>query len=88
MCQVRREKFYNRVVSYFTESPFKCHDSANIYGMNRIVRIMPTYLNMRYIYGINLIAAKGFVSNESDLCQCIIYLFFLFLEYGHYKIVS
>ena len=76
MCQVSPEKCYNRVVSYFTESPFKCHNSANIYGMNRIVRIMPTYLNMRYNYGTNLIAAKGFVSNESesDLCQCIIYL--------------
>ena len=83
MCQVRREKCYNRVVSYFTESPFKCHNSANIYGMNRIA--LCVYLNMRYIFGINLIAAKGFVSNESDLCQCIIYLF---LEYGHYKIVS
>ena len=87
MWEVRREKCYNRVVSYFTESPFKCHNSANIYEMNRIVHIMPTYLNMRYIYGINLIAAKGFVSIESDLCQCSI-IYFLFLEYGHYKIVS
>ena len=60
--------------------------SANIYRMNRIVRIMPTYLDMRYIYRINLIAAKGFVSNEF---VPMYYLFiFLFLEYGHYKIVS
>ena len=49
--------------------------SANIYGMNRIVRIMPTYLNMRYIYGINLIAAKGFVSNE------FVPMYYLFIFY-------
>ena len=61
--------------------------SANIYGMNRIVPIMPTYLNMRYIYGINLIAAiKGFCLEL--ISANVIFIYFLFLEYGHYKIVS
>ena len=58
MCHARCEKCYNRIVSYFIESPFKCHNSANIYRMNRIVGIRPTYLNIGYIYGINLIVGK------------------------------
>ena len=77
MCHARCEKCYNRVVSYLTDSPFKCHNSANIYGMNRIARIRPTYLNMQDIYGINLIVAKG-LSPMNLICANVLFTFFYF----------